>query len=650
MLAACKADTDSVETGTNDTEKDTIDSAETGETEDTGLSPLGYSQTQIAETPPVLLPYSVAVDSVRRRAFVVSLSLPRIAEIDLDTARISKVHTLSDFDSGFPRIAVDGQGTLWISNKSESNPGIGFRPESSEQLVLESGLIKSHSVLGRSTGGAVFAGASNDTGVIRVVDADGKTLMETAFENELVRTLAATENGFAVLLVSDGGSARIVEYDENLAVLKECTDARGGDFMLALPNGEFLVTAFSSLYKSDCDGDVEQLQMGIENHQAFLVDDEILVLDRIGNQAHSGQVWGVARRFDTDLNRTTSYATGKNSGFGGIDSTTGLVWMNSEGTGELWAMEPDTGEVKHRVPLGLHLDEVLANRDEPGIAWVSGRLSNSILRINLNTGEVLAQNKEINWPLSPVLADGLLWVVDGLSADVIGLNPTTLVVSRSLKTGLNENPLLLLHDLGWHAGRNSLFLTHGADNKLYEINPKTGTVRTEWPLPGPVVNDTESTGLLEIYIEGDDAYTARTTDGFVARVDLEKGRTEATIQVPIEERNSIQELRWGLLELRGERLFYGPYALDKATLERDGDADIDATRLVAKSGVEWIAWRSESNEIVYLDDEDKVLRTQAIDNDDVPVPSFEWTNWWNGTLLYAGFGESSIWSLPTKPE
>jgi hypothetical protein len=143
-----------------------------------------------------------------------------------------------------------------------------------------------------------------------------------------------------------------------------------GNALTALPDGVWALVANTEVAVVDRAGTVVTRALGTENKEAVaLGDDTFLLLDRIGAETSGTRNAGVARRVDLALaERSAPFTTGKNSGFGGYDPVLGRVWMNSEGTTSLQAYDPATGTRVADVPLGVHLESVVTDEAQPGVA------------------------------------------------------------------------------------------------------------------------------------------------------------------------------------------------------------------------------------------------------------------------------------------
>lgn len=650
LLACGGAPEDSGTTGSTGT---TTDSGETGDSGGTTtLSPeemsLDLNQTGHAD---LLLPTGVVVDPQRGRGFAISLSLPLLAEFNINNGTLTAVHDI-DFQPAYPRLSIDGDGVVWVSNTAH-HPGFGLNPDTGEQIELPGGFDRTSDVIGLPGGGAVYAGVLQDgTSVLRAVAPDGHQTAQGMFEGELLRDVELSPDGVSVLAVSEDGSARVVGL--NLGRLEEqssCPGARGGSYMARLPDGSWMVSDKTRIVLTDClDEEPEVLAVGKDNHQLFVFDEEVIVLDRQGVASEGGESWGVARRVTHDLELLPSpIVTGKNSGFGGYDHRLDTIWMNSEGTSEVWGVERTSGEVLHRVSLGTHLDTLVVADDTPHVAWVTGRLSSSLFRADLESGEVLSVDGVIDWPVGPTLVGGSLWVVDGLTGDLFEFDRTSMALLRRLELGLHENPTLAIDDLLWNEERQSLFLTHGVDNTLYEIDPTregSEAVIGSWRLTGELVGDSGDAGLVEVALDGGLIYVARLYDGALSVVNPDEDELVASATVETDVLLELGGLRWDLLFVEGETLYLGPFAFDTTGLRRTPEHDVAATHIIGRLPEGRYGWSEEWEQLVLLDENGGVLRGEAFTTEAAGEPVFAVADWDAPRALHVGFGSSKLTSLP----
>jgi hypothetical protein len=321
----------------------------------------------------------------------------------------------------------------------------------------------------------------------------------------------------------------------------------------------------------------------------------------------------MARWFDADLQPTRApFATGKNSGHGDIDTETGTLWLNSEGTTEIQGFDPETGARTHRVRIGLHLESALVDPDTPDVVWTTGRLSETVARVDLRAHTAITSEALEGWPVSPVLADGSLWALDQLTQEIWSYDPDTLAVRDHLDLGLPDNALLTFDTLVWHPGRGTLFLADSQENVLLEIDPASGAELGRWPLAGDPVTDPDVTGRVQVIVAGDLLFAVRSLDGQLTRVDPDE--TEPTfLALP---RAIARELAYTTLPSPlwsppdGSVLYVGGHAFDPDTLDEDPAGLRDVSRILGGAGHVLVGWNAGDDAVVAFDASgDEVTRT-----------------------------------------
>ncbi len=358
------------------------------------------------------------------------------------------------------------------------------------------------------------------------------------------------------------------------------------------------------------------------------------------------------RRYGADLTESGDVcSTGKNSGYGGLDTETGLFWMNSEGSTEVWAIDAETAEVVHRVPTGVHVESVALDPDRPGWVVVSGRLSDTLYRVDLATGETVTADLDFHWPVRPVVHRGSLWVLDHLEGVVHELDVETLAPVSILDLGEGADRSLTLADAALHPERGTLFVALGGANVLLEVDLDEGAVRGHWELGGEVL-DRDEAGRLEVLVRGDEVLTVRTADGRITRVDPDLAEPLATAAPVMDLLPGQTRLQLAALSANGALLYVGGFAIDVATLDRKPGRDRDWTFAITQHGDTWLAWRGDDAMILLVDDEGAVLRTLATD---IPpggaqAPEFLWAPEWESRLVYTDLRRAGVVALPIRME
>jgi hypothetical protein len=593
-----------------------------------------------------LLPLYVDVDVQSRRAWCLSRLLGTVAQVDLDAAELIRVLPRYESTSSALRLKGDGPDVVW---QLRAGPPALLRIEadSGHMRAVDVGLAGATDLL-RLDEDRLLVTGELETGGYALLVLDG--LLEVAqtegVEVAPLQMEMGQDDTFGVLM--QGGRIDVRDVD-TLQLLNTCTSPfmghTVGNTLASLPDGDFVVTQDTTVGRASCDGgEPIEIEEGTENWDVLVDGDEVLVLDRIGGDEPN---WGEMRRYDVDLDRVGDpLPTGKNSGYGGLDGV--LAWMNSEGSSDLWAVHADTGELAHRVQTGLHVESLAVDPAHPGRVYASGRLSDLLIWVDMDTGEALHAELDFHWPVVPTVADGKLWVLDQLDADLHALDLDTLDELATYDLGLSTNTSLTLSDMALHPDRGTLFVTHGWDNELVEVDPADGTVVGRWELGGEVLDKDES-GRLEVLIGPNEVLTVRSVDGRITRIDPDAAALVDTA-APVSELIPKQtRLQYAALSEDGTLLFVGPYAIDAATLEHLDAQDRGWTFAALQIDGSWIAWRGDDVSILTVDSSGavtSVLPTEIVAG--AQAPEFHYAAEWEQRLLFTDLRRAGILAWPMK--
>ncbi|MDP7112596.1 MAG: hypothetical protein QGH45_11570, partial [Myxococcota bacterium] len=532
-----------------------------------------------------LLPLHLDVDPASRRAWCISRLLGTVAQVDLDTAEVLTVVPRFSDSVNTPRIAGDGPDRFWLA-RSSAPALIRVEAGSGEMTPVELGLEAARAVLRLDEERLVVAGTLSAGGdVLLVIDGDGEVVQERELDGAALGLRSMDGGDFAVLMRSDHVDVRAADtldrrYSCPLNIDVTSTDNR----FARLSSGDFVVSANGSVGLAVCDGGSPLAVLGgNENREVVALADEALVLDRIGGDEPN---WGEMRRYDADLVETgPPIQTGKNSGYGGLDGESGLFWMNSEGSTEIWAIDPGDNEVVHRVRTGVHVESVAIDPDRPGEVFVSGRLSDTLYRVDLadGSGDPLTADLAFHWPVRPLVAGGGLQLLDHLEGVLHELDPDTFEERASLDLGGGIDRSLTLADAALHSGRGTLFVSLGGANALVEVDLEHGEVVGRWEL-GSEPLDRDEAGRLEVLIRGDEILTVRSADGRITRIDPELSEPLASAAPVAELLPGQTRLQLSVLSANDALLYIGPFAIDVSTLDRRPGKDREWTFAIAQHG------------------------------------------------------------------
>ena len=593
-----------------------------------------------------LLPLYAHVDPDGRSAWCVSRMLGTTAQVDLDTAELVQVLPRYSSEHAPTRIVGDGPDRAWqVRNGTPAL--LRIEAEKGTMRAVDAELTAASDVLRLDDDRLVVAGTAGNGGyALKVLDGELEVTDTVELEIKALQLEARDADTFGVMM--QGGRVDLRNRDD-LQLVGTCTAPfvgnNGGNSLAALDTGDFVVTDDTAVGIVSCDDD-EPLEIvaGNENKDVVALGDEFVVLDRIGGTEPN---WGEMRRYGAQLATMAGpFSTGKNSGYGGLDTVTGLVWMSSEGSTEMWAVDPETGDVAHRVQLGIHVESATADPARTGRVYVSGRLSDNLFWVDMTTGEQLTADLDFHWPVKPRVYGDRLWVVDHLDAVLYELDLDTLDVVAGHDLGLSTNVSLTLSDLAVHEARGTLLVTHGWDNVLVEVDPASGQVVSRWDLGGEVLDKDES-GRLEVKAGPDRVFTVRSADGRITSIDPDLAEAVATA-APVE--SLVPEstrLQYAALAEDGSLLYVGPYAIDPDTLERVTGQDRTWTFAAAERDGLWVAWRADDSSVILVDGAGEihtVLPTEIVAG--AQAPELEWVPWWDGRLLYTDIRRAGVAAWP----
>ncbi len=563
-----------------------------------------------------LLPLDVAVDTERRRLYSTCNALPTVAVIDLDGEELTAVLDLGLDEYAHAFLHPRDDGTLWVTH-SHVPPVLRLWPDTGAVEPLETGIAGALAGVALPGGGLAVAGPrlDQDGVAIQILDADGALVAEEDVGDGVLGLTVSHDGLLAALLHPEGETPpELVLFElATLAPMGSCppdddTAAVPGTAVLrALSDGHYVATREESIHLIRCGGEPWSHQIVAGGHRdALEIDGRVLVLSRRGDESVAGLNWGLGRWFEMDLTPSeTPFPTGKNSGYGQIDGATGRLWLNSEGTTELWRMDPASGALEARLRVGEHVESVRPDPGDPSRAFFTGRLTNTFGDVDLATGTFRTVVDEITWPLAPVRRGDAVWLVAGMTSELVEVDAATLAIRRVLDLGLPENTLLTFHGLGLHPGRDTLFLAHGEKNTLHEIDPDGGTVLGSWQLAGPDVDDWSRSGRVEVLFDGDAVVTFRNVDGWLTRVDPDQPEPVGSAQLGMDEQLSLRDLHrldWAALPRDDGVLYVAGFALDAATLQRLPDRDLDATYVIGALGDDaTLVWRRDDDTLAVLD-------------------------------------------------
>jgi len=531
-------------------------------------------------------PFEIAVDSRNRRIYSTSLSNRTLAVFDADSHALLGMYPVRSTAQVRPDVIADATGPVWVLGERDPTV-VRFGHEQWDRRQYAQLFDMSSAGVALEEGGVLVLGA-NESGEqsLQRFDANGDLGLSVQLEAH-THGVFALAGGRVALPSRDWESEGLHVFDaSSLELVQRCTLPFEAFRGAQLDEGTIVVSGDTDIGTAGCDGTpAVAWAAGVENRDVIAVGDLAVVLDRVGSGEGADPNLGLARLVNrggvlSDL----TFPTAKNTGFGALDTTTGLLWVNSEGSSELVAYDPTSGQERARLRTGTFIDGLAVDPQAEHGYVVTGRLSNTLLR--LEHGQISAQTDTVRWPFSPVFDPGrdLVWVLSQTESTVHGLGRADLEPARVIDPALGSNTLLSFGSLLLHPKRDTLFLAHSQLDLVVELDPVQGSELGRWELGGPAILDEEEIGHLAQLVEpGTGALLlVRSNDGRVQRLDPSTGLLSTTwldaAELDAATGGVVVDIATVLAD--ADLLYVGGMALDTRTLSRRAEADLPVSRLL----------------------------------------------------------------------
>ena len=527
-------------------------------------------------------PFEVAVDADRRIGYNTGLASRGVATFDLDTHELLSVKPYADQPLRYPDVEVDELGNVWVITRSEPTV-IRFDPYTNHRLQIFEPLSHAGTLLPVPGGGVVVLGFTEAQEQVLALFTVGGELAELHYLDEQAAGAMSLSSGQIAVFSRSGGDEGFRIHDlPSLEPVGTCAVAFGAYHGAELDDGTLIVAKETAVGTVGCGGDdARSWSVGTENHEVISLGDRAIVLDRIGVEDAN---WGVARAVDADGPiEGTEFSTAKNSGYGALDTQTGALWINSEGTTELWAVDPDDGARLGTVVTGAFLDGLALDRERREF-YVTGRLSNTVALVTEDG--IMAQTDATFWPFSPTVDPDrdTLWVLSQADGVIHGYDRDDLDLRVEIDPGLGRNVLLTFNSMVMHPLRKTLFLAHAEADQVAEIDPDTGDVLDIWDLQGPAIGDPDEIGhlMMRIHAATGALFICRSNDARVQRLDplldtLDTVWLDESVADELAAGNSVDFA--GMLQ-EEPLLYIGGHAVDGTTLIPLPDRDLPVSRVI----------------------------------------------------------------------
>ena len=188
----------------------------------------------------------------------------------------------------------------------------------------------------------------------------------------------------------------------------------------------------------------------------------------------------------------------------------GSVWVACRTDGEVLRIDPESGDVLARVPAQ---GAVAVTADETSV-WAVWREQGTVYRIDPQTDEVAGEIALFDDTPYIWARGGFLWAASGSGSEIARIDPETMEVAGRVQVGDGASDMV-------EDGDSVLVICH-RDHTLWRIDPAADTAVKLSELPG----DTPERLVL---VGGSLWATGRGTD--LLRVDPATGETQETIEI-----------------------------------------------------------------------------------------------------------------------
>ncbi len=155
----------------------------------------------------------------------------------------------------------------------------------------------------------------------------------------------------------------------------------------------------------------------------------------------------------------------------GLAAAGGSVWSGALQGGDVVRIDPSTGTVTKRIPVGFRIFNLAS---APGAVWAVDNTLGTVTRIDASTGKITARVKVGTAPYDVEWGFGSAWVSNTLDGTVSRITGTKVV--KSIRVGLEPNGLSAIGPYLW--------VTLHTGNKLVRVDPRTNRVTGSVQLTG----------------------------------------------------------------------------------------------------------------------------------------------------------------------
>jgi len=610
-----------------------------------------------------LMNNTVTVDEQNDLVFNASFLSGSVAKIDAVTGDLLDMFDLGAFRHTNPWVEVDDRGYVWVSSNDPDTPLVRIDPSDGSLVFPPVSGRPAHGLAPRAGGGVVLSQREGENGVLVAVNPAGDAVdLEVVLDGAVLDLEPFDADSLMGVLTQPVGNSLIQVYDTATLTHQaglDCEADMTGSELVRADDGSWVIGNYYTINAPSCDGTAgEMVEFGFLATSYIATPHGVIALERHGDEAYNdGALFGLGFRFTTDpLALADVYGTGHNTGYGAYDAERDRLWVNSEGEGALWGIDPATGEQHFSTMMAEHAESILVDQDDPGRLFVAGRLSYLMGSLDLRTQAFERSDDRAFWPMSPTQIGRRVYYYEQIYSKVRGYDMDTLelVADWDLpSTVLNE-----IHTFGalaYHPTRDSFFVSYSKGSMVIEVDAQTGDELGSWPLAGPTITPTDH-GVVEVFLVGDLVYTAVTTTGQITVIDPDQDAIAGEFQLDRVEIDQLTEDNIYLLSYLSKDqslLYLAGFALDPVTFDRfEGAKDRSITAMVGQYGEDddiWVGWDARASQAVFMDEDGNELHRLDLEKaqpDEDGHPDIVVDEHWGGRIIYTDMSQADVHVVP----
>jgi YVTN family beta-propeller protein len=235
-----------------------------------------------------------------------------------------------------------------------------------------------------------------------------------------------------------------------------------------------------------------------------------------------------------------------------IASAAGSLWLADPTDQAVLRVDPDTGAVVDRVPVGGQPGSLAVGA---GAVWVASTLNGSIARLDPKT-ETVTQTLSLGHAYTSAIryARGALWAADTTDQALIELDPASGSAKRTIPLDIRPTSLVVGDGVLWVAdhdgatveevnlasgrtvaaipvgngpsslalGAGGLWVANSLDSTVTRVDPRTSRVVATIPV---------ESSPAAVVVDGDSVWVANQHGGSVSRIDARRNAVASTVRI-----------------------------------------------------------------------------------------------------------------------